>query len=116
MIADHSGGLTLVSGILAALCAREQTGRGQRVDASIYGTMLALQPMEINFTEMAHPELGTIRVVGNPVRLSETPLDATSRLLSWASTAKRSCSRRAIPGKRSRDWARAKHSVGNVAL
>ncbi len=39
--------------------------------------MLALQPMEINFTEMAHPELGTIRVVGNPVRLSETPLDAT---------------------------------------
>ncbi len=26
---------------------------------------------------MSHPELGTIRVVGNPVRLSETPLDAT---------------------------------------
>ncbi len=198
LIADHSGALTLVSGILAALYAREQTGRGQRVDASIYGTMLALQPMEINFTsvsgietaragrghqflhgvwgafrtkdgwiclagvddarwpnfcrvmgieqaisdpesadvvtrnyrgekiermldfvfpskttdewmseleridilvapvqeyrdiltneqalangyitEMSHPELGTIRVVGNPVRLSETPLDAT---------------------------------------
>ena len=28
-------------------------------------------------TEMQHPELGAIRVVGNPVRLSETPLDPT---------------------------------------
>ena len=53
LIADHSGALTLVSGILAALYAREQTGRGQRVDASIYGTMLALQPMEINFTSVS---------------------------------------------------------------
>ncbi|MEE9280425.1 MAG: CoA transferase [Myxococcota bacterium] len=53
LVADHSGALSLVSGILAALYAREKTGRGQRVDASIYGTMLALQPMEINFTSVS---------------------------------------------------------------
>ena len=53
LVADHSAALTLVSGILAALYARERTGRGQRVDASIYGTVLALQPMEINFTSLS---------------------------------------------------------------
>jgi crotonobetainyl-CoA:carnitine CoA-transferase CaiB-like acyl-CoA transferase len=53
LVADHSGALSLVSGILAALYARQTTGRGQRVDASIYGTMLALQPMEINFTSVS---------------------------------------------------------------
>ena len=40
-IADQSGALTLAGGILAALYARERTGEGQRVDASISGTMIA---------------------------------------------------------------------------
>ncbi len=53
LVADHSGALTLLSGILAALYAREHTGRGQKVDACIYGTVLALQPMEINFTSIS---------------------------------------------------------------
>ena len=52
LVADHSGALTLVSAVLAALFVRERTGQGQRVDASIYGTMLALQPMEIDFTSI----------------------------------------------------------------
>ncbi|MFQ5699277.1 MAG: CaiB/BaiF CoA transferase family protein [Myxococcota bacterium] len=52
LVADHSAALTLVSGILAALYARERTGRGQQVDASIFGTVLALQPMEIGFTSL----------------------------------------------------------------
>ena len=53
LVADHSSALSLVVGILAALLAREKTGRGQKVDASIYGTALALQPMEIDFTALS---------------------------------------------------------------
>jgi CoA:oxalate CoA-transferase len=56
LVADHSGALMLLSGILAALYVREQTGRGQKVDASIYGTALALQPMEIDFTSVTGVE------------------------------------------------------------
>ncbi len=53
LVADHSGALTLLAGILAALFARERTGRGQKVDVSIYGTVMALQPMEIGFTSLS---------------------------------------------------------------
>ncbi len=53
LVADHSGAIMLLAGILAALFARERTGRGQRVDASIYGTVMALQPMELNFTSLS---------------------------------------------------------------
>jgi CoA:oxalate CoA-transferase len=51
-VADHSGALSLASGVLAALFARERTGKGQKVDASIYGTMIAMQGMEINYTSI----------------------------------------------------------------
>jgi crotonobetainyl-CoA:carnitine CoA-transferase CaiB-like acyl-CoA transferase len=53
LVADHSGALTLLAGILAALYSRERSGRGQRVDVSIYGTVLALQPMELNYTSLS---------------------------------------------------------------
>jgi crotonobetainyl-CoA:carnitine CoA-transferase CaiB-like acyl-CoA transferase len=53
LVADHSAALSLAGGILAALFARERSGQGQRVDASIYGTVLALQPMELNFTSLS---------------------------------------------------------------
>ncbi len=56
LVADHSGALTLMAGVLAALYAREQTGRGQKIDACIYGTVIALQPMEINFTSISQVE------------------------------------------------------------
>jgi crotonobetainyl-CoA:carnitine CoA-transferase CaiB-like acyl-CoA transferase len=55
-VADHSGALSLASGILAALFARERTGKGQKVDASIYGTMIAMQGMEINYTSITGEE------------------------------------------------------------
>ena len=51
-IADQSGALTLAGGVLAALFARERTGQGQRVDASIYGTMIAAQGFELNYTSL----------------------------------------------------------------
>src|SRR6185437_1882289 len=40
-IADQAGALTLAGGVLAALFARERTGEGQRIDAAMYGTMIA---------------------------------------------------------------------------
>jgi len=57
-VADHSGALSLASGVLAALFARERSGEGQKVDASIYGTMIAMQGMEIDYTSItgAEPE------------------------------------------------------------
>ena len=56
LVADHSGGLSLASGILAALVARDRTGQAQRVDASIYGTMIAMQGMEIDYTSLTGQE------------------------------------------------------------
>jgi crotonobetainyl-CoA:carnitine CoA-transferase CaiB-like acyl-CoA transferase len=42
-LADQVGGMMLSHGILAALLARERTGKGQRIDTSLYGSQLALQ-------------------------------------------------------------------------
>jgi crotonobetainyl-CoA:carnitine CoA-transferase CaiB-like acyl-CoA transferase len=44
--ADISTGLYTAIGILAALAARQRTGRGQRVDLSLLDSMLAMMPME----------------------------------------------------------------------
>lgn len=46
-IADHVGAMNFAAGILAALFARERTGRGQRVDVSLLGSQLALQSAEL---------------------------------------------------------------------
>jgi crotonobetainyl-CoA:carnitine CoA-transferase CaiB-like acyl-CoA transferase len=56
-IADQAGALTLAGGILAALYARERTGEAQRVDSSIYGTMIAAQGFEINYTSVTGDEI-----------------------------------------------------------
>jgi CoA:oxalate CoA-transferase len=55
-VADHTGALSLAGGILAALVARERTGKSQKVDVSIYGTMIAMQGMEINYTSITGQE------------------------------------------------------------
>ncbi len=55
-VADHSGALSLAAGILAAVVARDRTGEAQRVDASIYGTMIAMQGMEIDYTSITDQE------------------------------------------------------------
>jgi formyl-CoA transferase/CoA:oxalate CoA-transferase len=49
VIADSTGGLTLCVGILAALFARESSGRGQRVDGSLLGGQIWTQASEISF-------------------------------------------------------------------
>jgi CoA:oxalate CoA-transferase len=56
LAADHSGGLSLAAGIFAALLGRERTGKGQKVDVSIYGTLLSMQGFEINYTSLSGQE------------------------------------------------------------
>jgi len=46
-IADHLGAQNLVTGILAALVARERTGRGQRIETSLVGGQIWAQASEI---------------------------------------------------------------------
>jgi crotonobetainyl-CoA:carnitine CoA-transferase CaiB-like acyl-CoA transferase len=58
MAADHSGAISLAAGIFAGLLARERTGKGQKVDVSIYGTLIAMQGFEINYTSISGLEPG----------------------------------------------------------
>ncbi len=46
-IADHIASQNLVAGILAALLARERTGRGQRIDTSLLGGQIWAQASEL---------------------------------------------------------------------
>jgi formyl-CoA transferase len=45
-LADYSAGMHLFQAILLALMARERTGRGQRVEVSLYDAMLSMQMQE----------------------------------------------------------------------
>lgn len=56
-LADYSTGMNLAQGILLALYARERTGRGQRVDVSLYDTMLSMQMQEASVQLMRDEEL-----------------------------------------------------------
>ena len=47
ILADYSGAYMAASGVLAALYVRERSGKGQRVDTSMYGTLISMQPWEI---------------------------------------------------------------------
>jgi len=55
-VADHSGALSFAAGILAALLARERSGQAQRVDVSIYGTLIAMQGFELNYASITGTE------------------------------------------------------------
>jgi CoA:oxalate CoA-transferase len=46
LVADHCGAQNMTTGILAALFARERTGRGQRIDVSLLGGQIWLQASE----------------------------------------------------------------------
>lgn len=45
-LCDYSAGMHLVQGVLAALLGREKTGLGQKVDVSLYDSMIAMQMQE----------------------------------------------------------------------
>lgn len=52
-IADHIGSQNLANGILAALYARERTGRGQKVEVSLLGGQIFAQASEYSYAIMA---------------------------------------------------------------
>ncbi len=58
-IADQTGGSMLAYGILAALVHRLRTGKGQKVDVSLYGSQIAIQGIHVardwNDHEVAPP-------------------------------------------------------------
>ncbi len=49
-LADQNGAMNFAFGIVAALFARERTGIGQLVEVSLFGSQLALQSQELNYT------------------------------------------------------------------
>jgi formyl-CoA transferase len=56
-LADYSAGMHLVQGILLALLHRERTGLGQKVNVSLYNSMLAMQMQEAAMLMMADYEV-----------------------------------------------------------
>ena len=61
-LADYSAGMNLVQGILMALLQRERTGRGQRVEVSLYDSLLAMQILEATMALMDRPTLNWARM------------------------------------------------------
>ncbi|NUX55668.1 MULTISPECIES: CaiB/BaiF CoA transferase family protein [Paraburkholderia] len=56
-LADYSAGMHMVQGILFALLHRERTGEGQKVNVSLYNSMLAMQMQEAAMIMMADSEV-----------------------------------------------------------
>ncbi len=68
-IADQTGAFQLALGILLALIYRQRTGRGQRVDASLLGGMIALQGWHI-----AHYLMTGRMALMSSIRTQRSPL------------------------------------------
>ncbi|CAB3789647.1 Acetyl-CoA:oxalate CoA-transferase [Paraburkholderia ultramafica] len=56
-LADYSAGMHMVQGVLLALLHRERTGEGQKVNVSLYNSMLAMQMQEAAMIMMADSEV-----------------------------------------------------------
>jgi crotonobetainyl-CoA:carnitine CoA-transferase CaiB-like acyl-CoA transferase len=56
-LADYSAGMHMVQGILLALLHRERTGEGQKVNVSLYNSMLAMQMQEAAMIMMTDSEV-----------------------------------------------------------
>ncbi len=99
-IADHIASQNMTAGILAALLARGRTGRGQRVDVSLYGSQIYAQASEFTYyfltgeipgrANYGHPMLhaaygivptsdGYLAIVGVPPQQREAFYDAIGR-------------------------------------
>ena len=99
-IADHIASQNMTAGIMAALLARGRTGRGQRVDVSLYGSQIYAQASEFTYYFMTgripgranygHPMLhaaygivptadGYLAIVGVPPQQREAFYDAIGR-------------------------------------
>lgn len=59
-IADHIGSQNMANGVLAALYARERTGRGQAVEVSLYGGQIFAQASEYTHTFLTGENPGEV--------------------------------------------------------
>jgi crotonobetainyl-CoA:carnitine CoA-transferase CaiB-like acyl-CoA transferase len=66
-IADHIASQNLVSGILAALYARERTGQGQMIETSLLGGQIYAQASEFTAASLAGHDLDPPRHGGHPL-------------------------------------------------
>ena len=56
-LADYAAGMHMMQGILLALLQREKTGRGQKIEVTLYNSMLAMQMQEAASWMMRNKEL-----------------------------------------------------------
>ncbi len=61
-LADYTAGMHMVQGILMALLHRTRTGRGQRVEVSLYDSLLAMQILEATMALMGRDPLNWARM------------------------------------------------------
>ncbi len=61
-LADYTAGMHMVQGILMALLQRTRTGRGQRVEVSLYDSLLAMQVLEATMALMGRDALNWARM------------------------------------------------------
>ncbi len=61
-LADYTAGMNMVQGILMALLQRERSGRGQRVEVSLYDSLLAMQILEATMALMNRASLNWARL------------------------------------------------------
>ena len=61
-LADYTAGMHMVQGILMALLERGRTGRGQRIEVSLYDSLLAMQTLEATMALMGRDPLNWARM------------------------------------------------------
>ncbi|MDE0602937.1 MAG: CoA transferase [bacterium] len=61
-LADYTAGMHMVQGILMALLQRSRTGRGQRVQVSLYDSLLAMQILEATMSLMGREVVNWARL------------------------------------------------------
>jgi crotonobetainyl-CoA:carnitine CoA-transferase CaiB-like acyl-CoA transferase len=97
-IADFTAGFHIVYGVLAALYARDQTGRGQRVDVNLLNSILNLHIQELSLylngaglpqrsrSEIPSPYLGApygfYETADGYIAIAMNPIDKLARLVS----------------------------------
>jgi crotonobetainyl-CoA:carnitine CoA-transferase CaiB-like acyl-CoA transferase len=96
-IADFTAGFHIVYGVLAALYARDQTGRGQRVDVNLLNSILNLHIQELSLylngaglpqrsrSEIPSPYLGApygfYETADGYIAIAMNPIDKLARLI-----------------------------------
>lgn len=55
-LADHATGISIAWGVSAALYVREKTGRGQKIEASLMATALAIQTQQLTQIDVVDKE------------------------------------------------------------